>query len=296
MSLEKVYDRFRGVVPALAVPFKGSSEVDYELLSVHFERLKKAGVNGFFVVSTTGLGHTMGLKSKLELVKFVTESKGGAFIIVNAASIEFEEVKELVRYAERVGVDAVASNVLYYFRVDAEGAVRYFTKLASLTELPFFIYNIPQNTGFNVDPGVVRRVKQEARNLVGVKDSSANMIQIAELTSIENLVVFNGADETTLPALIAGARGYVSALANVVPELFVELYRAYTSGELAKAVELYKRILQLTVKLKTMPLNHAVYGVLSLIYEKPFNLPDYFRPLREDEKTRIEEAVKILRD
>jgi len=114
VSLEKVYERFRGVVPALAVPFKGNTEVDYELLSVHFERLKKAGVNGFFVVSTTGLGHTMGLKSKLELVKFVTESKGGAFIIVNAASIEFEEVKELVRYAERVGVDAVASNVLYY--------------------------------------------------------------------------------------------------------------------------------------------------------------------------------------
>lgn len=292
MGLEQL-ERFRGVVPALAVPFKGF-RIDSELLSEHFERLKKAGVDGFFVVATTGFGHVMGLESKLELVKFAAENKGRAFIIVNVASIEFEEVKELARFSEKVGADAVASNVLYYFRVDAEGAVKYFTKVASLTKLPFFIYNIPQNTGFNVDPDIVRKVKKEAENLAGVKDSSANLIQIAELTSIENLAVFNGADETTLPALIAGAKGYVSALANVAPELFVDLYKSYTSRELGRAVELYRKILQLASILKTMSLNHAVYGALTVIYRRDFQLPDFIRPLRGDEKTKVEKAIELL--
>lgn len=282
--------RFSGVVPALAVPFKGH-EIDFDLLGAHLGRLVGAGVNGFFTIATTGLGHAMGLRSKLELVKYVTENRGPAFVIVNVASIEFEEIRELVRASERYGADAVASNVMYYFRVDEEGAARFFAKVASLTELPFFIYNIPQNTGYNVEPGLVRRLKGELRNLVGIKDSAANILQIADLATIEGLAVFNGADELTLPALVAGARGYVSALANVFPDLFVELYRAYVGGDHGRALELYGRVLAIAAELKAMPLSLSVYGSLSVIYGREFGLMEVFRPPREDEARRI---AKVL--
>jgi len=283
-------NRFFGVVPALAVPFTGH-EINFTLLSEHLERLLRSGVDGLFIVSTTGLGHAMGIRSKLELVKYVAENRKSAFVIVNVASIEFEEIKELVKASEKCGVDAIASNVMYYFRVDEEGAYKFFTKVASLTELPFFIYNIPQNTGYNVEPKLVRRLKKDTKNLVGIKDSSANILQIADLTTIEDIAVFNGADETTLPALIAGARGYVSALANVFPDLFVSLYRAYTSGEHSRALELYRKILTLAVDLKAMPLNFSVYGSLSAIYGKDFALLESFRSLREDEVEKISRAL-----
>ncbi len=282
--------RFTGVVPALAVPFKGH-EIDFDLLAEHLDRLVRAGVDGFFTIATTGLGHAMGIKSKLELVKYVVENRGSAFVIVNVASIEFEEIKELVRASEKYGADAVASNVMYYFRVDEEGARRFFTKVASLTELPFFVYNIPQNTGYNVDPRLVGRLRGELRNLVGIKDSSANILQVAELAAIEGLAVFNGADELTLPALVAGARGYVSALANVYPELFVELYRAYTERDYGRALELYRRILSVAVDLKALPLSLSVYGSLSAVYGREFGLMEVFRPLREDEAKRIAKVV-----
>lgn len=282
--------RFFGVVPALAVPFRGH-DIDFDLLGEHLGRLVRSGVNGLFIVSTTGLGHAMGIKSKLELVRYVVENRGSAFVIVNAASIEFEEIRDLVMASERLGADAVASNVMYYFRVDEEGALRFFTKVASLTELPFFVYNIPQNTGYNVEPRLVRRLKGALKNLAGVKDSSANILQIADLAAIEGLAVFNGADETTLPALIAGAEGYVSALANVFPELFVGLYRAYTEGDYAKALELYRKVLAVAVDLKAMPLNLSVYGSLSALYRREFGLIETFRPLRDDERERISRAL-----
>ncbi|MEM2763723.1 MAG: dihydrodipicolinate synthase family protein [Sulfolobales archaeon] len=287
-------NRFFGVVPALAVPFNGH-EINFTLLGEHLDRLLRSGINGLFIVSTTGLGHAMGIKSKLELVKYVAENRKSAFVIVNAASIEFEETRDLVKTSEKCGVDAVASNVMYYFRIDEEGAFRFFTKIASLTELPFFIYNIPQNTGYNVDPKLVRKLKKELKNLVGIKDSAANVLQIADLTTIEDLTVFNGADETTLPALVAGARGYVSALANVFPDLFVSLYKAYTNGEYSRALELYRKILTLAVDLKAMPLNFSVYGSLSAIYGKEFALIEFFRPLREDEVEKISRALSKYR-
>ncbi|MCS7098995.1 MAG: dihydrodipicolinate synthase family protein [Sulfolobales archaeon] len=277
-------------MPALAVPFRGS-EVDFELLGEHLDRLVKSGVNGLFTVSTTGLGHAMGIRSKLELVKYVSENRKSAFVIVNVSSIEFEEIRELVKASERFGADAVSSNVMYYFRVDEEGAARFFTKIASMTELPFFIYNIPQNTGYNIEPRLVRRLKKELKNLVGVKDSSANILQIADLTTIEDLAVFNGADETTLPALIAGARGYVSALANVFPELFVELYRAYSERNYGRAVELYRKVLDVAVDLKAMSLNLSVYGALSTVYRREFALIEAFRPPTNDEREKILRAV-----
>ncbi len=284
-------DRFSGVVPALAVPFRGH-EIDLDLLGAHLDRLLKAGVDGLFVVSTTGLGHAMGIRSKLELVKYVSENKGSAFAIVNVASIEFEEIRELVKASERHGADAVASNVMYYFRIDEEGALRFFRKVASLTELPFFVYNIPQNTGYNVEPRLVRRLGGELRNLTGIKDSSANILQVADLATIEGLAVFNGADELALPALVAGARGYVSALANVFPELFVELYRAYAEGDYGRALKLYRSVLSIAVDLKAMPLNLSVYGALSAVYGREFGLIEVFRPLREEEAKRIAKTLE----
>ena len=286
--------RFSGVVPALAVPFRGC-EVDFDMLSEHVERLLRAGVDGFFVVSTTGLGHAMGIRSKVELVRFVTERRGSAFVIVNVSSIEFEEIRELVRASERFGADAVSSNVMYYFRVDEEAALRFFVKVSSLTELPFFVYNIPQTTGYNVDPGLVRRLRSEAENLAGVKDSSANIPQIADLATIEGLRVFNGADETTLPALLAGASGYVSALANAFPELFVGLYRAYREGDLGRAVDLYRRVLGLSADLRGVPLNHAVYGLLTAVYGREFPLMEHFRSLRREEVERVSRALERYR-
>ncbi|MCX8185390.1 MAG: dihydrodipicolinate synthase family protein [Sulfolobales archaeon] len=286
--------KFSGVVPALAVPFRGH-EIDFDLLMEHLGRLLKSGISGLFTVSTTGLGHTMGIKSKLELVKYVSENRGSVFVIVNVSSIEFEEIRELVRASERLGVDAIASNVMYYFRVDEEGARRFFTKIASMTELPFFIYNIPQNAGYNVEPKLVRKLKSELKNLVGIKDSSANILQIADLATIGDLAVFNGADEITLPALAAGASGYVSALANVFPELFVGLYRAYVERDYRRAVELYREILDIAVDLKAMSLNLSVYGSLSTIYGREFALIEVFRPLREDEKEKILRALSKYR-
>lgn len=282
---------FSGVVPALAVPFK-DHEVDFELLSKHLDRLLKSGVDGLFVVATTGLGHAMGIKSKLELVRFVAENRKTAFMIVNTASIEFEEVKELVKESERVGADAIASNVMYYFKVDDEGALKFFTKVASLTELPFFIYNIPQTTGYNIHPRLIRILKRELKNLVGVKDSSANILQIADLATIDGLKVFSGADEISLPALIAGASGYVSALSNVVPELFVGMYRAYREGDISRAAEFYRKILEISTGVKDLQLNVSIYGALSVLYGKEFPLMGIFRPLSRSEKEIVEKTLR----
>lgn len=150
--------------------------------------------------------------------------------MVHVFSFNWQDVVETVRLAERYGAVAISSIPPIYYKPDYETLRRYYEKLSQLTKLPIFIYNIPQNTGFNVTPDLIARLLSDGVKIAGVKDSTGDITQIMGHVRL-GITVLNGADSTILPALmVGGAKGCISAMANVLPEVMREMFNDFRAG------------------------------------------------------------------
>lgn len=162
---------------------------------------------------------------------------------------------ELARHAEKVGANAIASLTPFYYHPGEQAIIEHYQILADTIELPLLVYNIPQNTGNNVDAKLLLKLSK-IQNVVGIKDSSRDFMQL--LDYVQTLPawfnIITGSDSFVFSALCAGAHGAVSATANVFPELFVDLYKAYKAGDLEKGRALQLRIHSLRRMLSDPPI------------------------------------------
>jgi len=164
-------------------------------------------------------------------------------VIVQVGDANPAVTVDLARHAEAVGADAVASLTPFYYHPGAESVIEHYTRLARATSLPVLIYNIPSNTGNNVDANLLSKLSR-IPNVVGIKDSSRDFSQLLDYLKIvpDGFAVVNGTEAYQFSAFCAGVKAGVSATANVAPELFVRMYEAYESGDLKRGEQLQKRI------------------------------------------------------
>ena len=234
----------RGVIPALVTPFAPDGNLDQEALSEIVDFLLKQNVNGFFVCGSTGLGPAMATEERKKVAELVIQQvKGRVPIIVQVGSVDPHDTVELAKHAQTAGADAVASLTPFYYRPGDDAMIEYYTRLAESTTLPLFIYNIPRNTGNNVDANLLVKLSK-IRNIVGVKDSSQDFIQLIDyLTALPrsfNIIV--GTDSFLYSALHAGAHAGVSAVANAFPETMIEMYQAYVHKDTERGAELQRQV------------------------------------------------------
>jgi len=287
--------RFKGIFPALITPFDYEGEVKLEDLRrvarFHIEK----GVNGFFVCGSAGEGPLMSISQRrLVAETVIDEASGDVSIIVHVGTTNTRETIELAKHAEKNGADAVGVVSPYYFKPDLEGLIQHYRLVSESISIPVFVYNIPLRTGFNVTSEMVNRLF-ELPNVMGVKDSSRNLIQIREIieTAPKRITVINGSDNLIFAALTIGVDGQISGTANVAPELFVELYRAFRDGDLRKALKLQADINAVVRALSgppIAPLKAALElrGVSAGVPKRPL------RPLRPDEISGLEERLSAL--
>jgi 4-hydroxy-tetrahydrodipicolinate synthase len=234
----------RGVIPALVTPFKAEGDLDQDALREIVGFQLKQNVNGFFVCGSTGLGPVMATEERKKVAEIVIQETGGKVpVIVQVGSVDPHASIELATHAQKAGADAVASLTPFYYKPGEDAIVEYYTRLAQSTTLPLFIYNIPRNTGNNVDANLLVRLSK-IRNIVGVKDSSQDFTQLidylAALPRSFNVIV--GTDSFLYSALYAGAHGGVSALANAFPETMIEIYQAFVRKDAERGAELQRQV------------------------------------------------------
>lgn len=196
---------------------------------------------------------------------------------------------DLARHAEKIGADAVAALTPFYYHPGEEAIVDYYSKLSQATELPIFIYNIPPNTGNNVDAKLLLKLSKIPK-VVGIKDSSRDFLQLLDyLNTVPNdFNVINGTDSYQFSALCAGVHAGVSATANVFPELFVEMYQAYEAGDLEKG-----RLLQIKVHSLRVALSHPpIAPILEILKMRGLRGGSVKPPLRSMNADEIE-ALRI---
>ena len=227
---------FKGSGVALGTPFQQDARIDFTALT-HLVQLQLDGGTDFLVVQgTTGESPTLSADEKRQVLDTVLEVNNGKLPIVygiggnNTAALE-ANFKHLPK-----GVDGILSVSPYYNKPIQKGIVAHFKAVASYTDLPIILYNVPGRTGSNMSVETTLELS-ELSNVVAVKEASGNMEQIMDIIRQRkpNFGVLSGDDNLTMPLIAAGADGVISVVANAFPERFSQMVHAAMSGDLALA-------------------------------------------------------------
>ena len=237
---------FNGAIVALVTPFRNGA-IDGKALGELIDRCISDGVSGFVPCGSTGESATLSHDEHKEAVDLTVKAvKGRAKVIAGTGSNNTLEAIELTRHAKDAGADGALLISPYYNKPTQPGIFRHYETIANAVDLPIIVYNIPGRTASNILPETIARMA-EIDNIVGVKEASGNLQQIAEVARLcgPDFDLISGDDALTLPILAVGGCGAISASANVIPREMVELCRAWDVGESKRALEIHQKLLPL---------------------------------------------------
>ena len=273
------------LLTAMVTPFDERGQVDYDQAKRLASALIDSGSDGVVVSGTTGESPTLTVDEKLRLWSEVkSELKGRGAVVAGAGNYNTTETVELVREAERLGMDAALLVVPYYNKPPQAGLYEHFKVVASSTSLPCIPYNVPSRTVTNISAETVVKLSQ-IDNIVGIKEASGNFDQITKIVSgaREGFRVWSGNDGDTLPMLALGCYGVVSVASHLVGAQIKEMLQNFVGGNTAEAARIHAHLLPLVNSLfiitSPIPLKYAL-GMVGFDVGKP-RLP----LVEADEKT-----------
>jgi len=241
----------KGLIVPLVTPFTADGQaVDFAALRRLVEFLIRSGVHGLVPCGTTGELALLDSREKRQIVEAVIEDAAGRVpVIAQTGSITTAETIALTRHAQACGAAGVTVVTPYYYRLTDEALVAHYSAVAdSVPGLPVFLYNIPAKTGNSLSPAVVAQIAQRCANVVGIKDSSGELANLALMRMAVNRRFYTlvGSDSLILAGMANGADGAIAGNANAIPEPFVAMFAALAEGDWAKARLLQDQITSAT--------------------------------------------------
>ncbi|CAN5246526.1 4-hydroxy-tetrahydrodipicolinate synthase [soil metagenome] len=235
--------RFSGVLTALVTPFR-DGEIDEAAFRALVERQIAAGIDGLVPVGTTGETATLTHDEHKRVVELCVEiAAGRVAVVAGAGSNSTAEAVELVRHAQTVGADGALVVTPYYNRPSQEGLYRHYAEIASGSDLPVLIYNVPGRTAVDISNETVVRLAQ-IPSMVGVKDATADLLRMSlmRLACPEGFILLSGDDGSALGYIAQGGHGVISVTSNVAPGPMAQMIGAARSGDFAAALRLNDRL------------------------------------------------------
>jgi 4-hydroxy-tetrahydrodipicolinate synthase len=287
--------QLRGCGTALVTPFQQNGAIDATALRNLVAWQIEAGIDFLVPCGTTGETPTLTHDEWLYVIDATIEVAAGRVPIVAGASSNstHEVVEKAKEVAARPGVDAILTASPYYNKPTQEGQYRHFKAIAeAVGDKPVILYNVPGRTAANLEPATLARLA-EIPNIVGVKEASGNMTQIAEIINLvpETFLVFSGDDAVTLPVIALGGVGTVSVASNEIPHEMAALTRAALNNDWATARSLQRKYLPLMeanfIESSPLPVK-AVLAMMGKI-EEVYRLP--LLPMRRDTRSRLQKIV-----
>ncbi len=235
---------FTGVATALITPLTKDG-IDYKKFAELIEWQIAEGVNALVAVGTTGEGSTLTDEEHKEAIRFCVEQAAGRVpVIAGTGSNDIEYAIALTKYACEVGADAMLLVTPYYNKATQKGLVASFRAIADASTKPCILYNVPGRTGCNLLPATVAELADHP-NIVGVKEASGNISQIAELAALvgDKIDIYSGNDDQIVPILSLGGKGVISVLSNVMPKETVEICDKFFAGDIKGSAKIQLELL-----------------------------------------------------
>ena len=237
---------FTGAAAAVITPFKNNM-IDYEAFGKYLNWLIDNGIDAIVSVGTTGEGSTLSDEEHRAALKFTVECVNGRVpVIAGTGSNDISYAIELSQYACEIGCDALLLVTPYYNKATQEGLYQSFKYIADSVTKPCILYNVPGRTGCNLLPKTVARLAEHP-NIVGIKEASGNLSQVAELAALcgDKIDIYSGNDDQNVPILSLGGKGCISVLADIMPRETSEMCKSFLEGNVARARELQLSTLSL---------------------------------------------------
>ena len=238
---------FKGSLVALITPMRADGSVDEDAFAAFVDWQVGQGTDGIVPVGTTGESPTLSHEEHFRVVEIAIEAAAGRVpVIAGAGSNSTAEAIALTQHAKRAGADAALVVTPYYNKPTQAGMELHYRAIADAVDLPIIIYNIPSRSVVDMSVETMARLAKH-RNIVGVKDSTANLArpQHQRAACGPGFCQLSGEDHTALPFLAAGGDGCISVTANVAPALCSAMHRHWQSGEIEAAMAIQARLLAL---------------------------------------------------
>jgi len=272
---------FTGCGTALVTPFRRDLSLDEAAVRKLVRRQIQAGINFLVPCGTTGENPTLTREEHLRVAEItLEEAKGKVPVLAGAGGYNTQEVLELAREIERLGVDGILSVTPYYNKPTQEGLYQHFKAIAEAVHVPIVVYSVQGRTGVNVEPATMARLAQ-IENIAGVKEASGNIAQMATIIQQvpESFAVLSGDDSITLPLIALGGRGVISVVSNEIPAEMTQLAQLCLSGDFAGARKLQRKYLPLMdinfIESNPIPVKAAMalMGLVEPVYRLPMCPP-----------------------
>jgi dihydrodipicolinate synthase/N-acetylneuraminate lyase len=245
-----------GVLTALVTCFGDAGQVDEGALASLIDVQASTGVDGLFVLGTSGEGLLLSVDERMAFTEAAMRLVDSRLpVVVHTGAVDTATAVTLARHAAGCGAQAAASLPPLFFPYTDESHYAHFCRIAdSSPDIDHYLYENPERTGYALGTALVTRLVREIPNLRGLKDTGDSLARITTyLAQSDPPLVFTGNNLLLLSALVMGAQGAVSTLANAVPELFVALVSAYREGQVGRARELQLTIARLQAALAGFP-------------------------------------------
>ncbi len=287
----------RGCGTALVTPFKEDLSIDEEALRRLVEFQITEGIDFLVPCGTTGESATMSDEEQRRVVEIVLqEARGRVQVIAGAGGNNTAHVIELAREYERLGVRGLLSVSPYYNKPNQEGVYQHFRAVAEATDLPVIVYNVPPRTSVNILPDTLLRLAEIA-NIVGVKEASGDISQIAEIATRapEGFKILSGDDSITLPLMALGGAGVISVASNQAPRQITALTRACLENDWDEARRLNRELFPLMKANFIEPNPGPVKAGLALMgrIKEVYRLP--MVPVQAETKERLRSILVDLK-
>ncbi len=237
-----------GTGVALATPFKNGA-VDFIALTGLIESVIKGGVDYVVSLGTTGESTSLSDVEQKDIIRHTIDVVNQRVPVIagHFGGNNTHQLRERLSTFEATGISAILSSSPAYVKPSQEGIYRHYMALAEVSPVPIIIYNVPSRTASNVSAATVIGLAKDSKNIIGVKDASADLFQAAATAKgiPAGFFLLSGDDPTALAFIANGGKGVISVIANVFPDAFSSMVRYALAGEWGHARNLHYKLLDL---------------------------------------------------
>jgi 4-hydroxy-tetrahydrodipicolinate synthase len=269
--------RFGNLLTAMATPLHADGSIDFSGAQTLAKWLMSQGNDALVINGTTGESPTTSDDEKLDLLDAIIEAIGADKIVAGAGGNDTRHIAKLAAASAAKGVAGILSVAPYYNKPCQEGIYRHFRAIADAAAIPVLLYNVPGRTIANIDASTTERIANDQKNVIGTKEASGNMMQVADIVSRtpDTFDVYSGDDGTLLPHLAVGGCGIISVISHVATPQMKDVCSKWFAGDAAGARVAFLATLDITRMIFAQPSPAPTKAALSLLGKPagPVRLP-----------------------
>lgn len=287
---------FKGAGVAITTPFTKDGQVDYDRFTEQIEYQIANKTDAIIVCGTTGEASTLSHEEHISVITHCVKVVNKRIpVIAGTGSNCTDTAIYLSQEAEKAGVDGLLVVSPYYNKATQKGLIEHFTMIAESVKIPVILYNIQGRTGVNIAPETIATLYKNVPNIVGVKEASGNISQVAKIMQLTDgkIDLYSGNDDQIVPILSLGGSGVISVLSIIAPGQTHNICQLYFDGKTKEACEL---------QLKALPLIDSLFCEVNPIpVKKAIELQGrdtgvMRRPLTEMEPEHAAKLEKAMKD